>query len=128
MRTCILIHVNQVDSHVIIDMSYYYEKHPDQSPILGLQDITQGDIREIRRFCPWCESRECRCPYRDEIHDDRSIEEDRTENFVDARLGWLRERVKSSGLFEEEQLMMLPGTLWGFVLYSREWRELERCV
>lgn len=111
----------QVDSRVIVDTSYYYETHPKEAPKLGLIGTSTGDSREVREQC-YCGNPDCKL-YSSRLHDDRKVEEERMTTFVKDNRIWLGEASRKGDFSDDEQLVLMPGRIWGFVLYSREWRE-----
>lgn len=117
-----------MDSRVIIDTSYFYEsKGQNQRPTLGLRGTSVGDARELKEKTQCsCSDPDCSLIKDRKFYDDRKVEEERMTAFVNENRSWLGEAGRKSQFNEDEHLVLMPGTIHGYVLHSREWRECEQ--
>lgn len=120
----------QIDSQIIVDFSSAFQKHPAWKPRLGLRGPSERDPREmtdcssevdhfydeaqicimceIDRFWPDEQIIHLRCnEHVVSIRDEIQITQDESE---------MRER--------ENQLLLLPSTVYGFALRGRKWGRL----
>lgn len=131
-KTCGVVSVltaPKVDSRVIVDLSYYYEQYSLRRPILGLVMLPKDDDRELAENT-FLHGKPERRPYTgagpgtyDYFYDDRRVEEERVKAFVNENRSWLADVGRKDNFSDEEQLILMPGTINAFVLHSRLWRE-----
>lgn len=116
---------NDIDAPVIIDMSLAINTVPEWRPKerLSADDLTRSDLREtfIKPHCAHGTNEGC-CGS-DIAFKDLKMDETRLSAFLGNNLRMLAPR-KADGLLNEE-IMLLPHWVYGFVLRSRQWVKLR---
>jgi hypothetical protein len=127
-RRTILFNANnsQVDSQVIIDLQLAFSDIKGSRPKIGLDDLVSDDSRETREphfksaphcFIPGCCGNDC--IFQDYIIDELEVREFKSQS---SRL--LRSTEDAAEL-EDDQIVLLPGRVLGFVLRSRKWATFD---
>lgn len=107
---------------MIVDVKLAYRKHPENAPKFGLMSWLEDAARIVTEACgvPGCT--EC---FKDRfMMDDHRIDRQRTVEFLRANRPLLTTFTDSQDL-TEEMILLLPSHVYGFVLRSRKWFDLD---
>ncbi|KAF4545365.1 AAA family ATPase [Lasiodiplodia theobromae] len=117
----------QIDSRVIIDLSLYWEKNIEKRPVLGLRRPEEADVREVAEMNT-CSCYNCRSESKrrnSHIYDDRKVDRQRMEAFIAENSDTWRLIRDPKGKVKHDLLCLLPSRVFGYVLRSRKWHQLD---
>ena len=116
----------EFDAQVIIDISMAMNRHPEwrPEPKITERDLTKADKREttLRSYCGHPQDSEGCCGG-DIIHKDLELDQLELGNYLHEHSHYLGPRTQAE--LDDEDLMMLPHWVYGFVLRSRRWIKLR---
>ncbi|KAB2569676.1 hypothetical protein DBV05_g11652 [Lasiodiplodia theobromae] len=116
----------QIDSRVIVDLSLYWEKNIEKRPVVGLKRPKEADVREVAEIgtcsCYGCSMIKGRNSH---IYDDRKIDRQRMEAFIAENSDAWRLIRDPKGKVKHDLLSLLPSRVFGYVLRSRKWHQLD---
>lgn len=109
----------QIDSEVIIDVGFYYELIPTESPTIGLGRPPPGDKREVIDGIHFVQSGKGS----NAIYDDRELETERMLAFMRDNASGLLQKSRVGVELTADRQLLLPSGVCAYVLRTRKWRK-----
>ena len=114
----------QVDSEVIIDTSMAFLKNPSIEIDFGIPEELGTDVRETLEFLDPDGCKGEGCHQNTATHKDYEVDKARSESIIrTARI--YRNLADSADSMQPEDLLICPCLVYGYVLRSRKWMNLD---
>ncbi|KAI1479345.1 P-loop containing nucleoside triphosphate hydrolase protein [Daldinia eschscholtzii] len=111
----------QVESEVIIDFKLSFIEKPENKPEIGVENLVADDPRELEdlhQYCRLCG--DVGCCGNDIIYDDYEVDEKGRNEFKTQKRS-IFDSTSQVDQLREDQLVLLPPKVFGFVLHTRRW-------